>query len=102
MTTCNLADVITDALKSPAFGMTAEVANLLAVQIIRTAAERGHAGADYYLPYMHNLTREERNALIRKDFRGNNLKEVCRKFGVKKDTVYRACKRPNLIFAPNP
>lgn len=91
MTTCNLADVITDALASPAFGMTADVANLLAVQIIRTAAECGHAGADYYLPYMHNLGREARNALIRKEFKGNNLIEVCRKFGVSKRTVYRAC-----------
>lgn len=94
MNTCsNLADVITDALASPAFGMTAETANLLAVQIIRTAAERGHAGSEYYLPYMHNLSRAERNTLIRRDFTGNNLRDVCRKYGVKKDTVYRACRR---------
>lgn len=92
MTTCNLADVITDALKSPAFGMTAEIANLLAVQIIRTAAECGYAGEDYYLPYMHNLSRDARNALIRKEFTGNNLRDVCRKFGVGKTTVYRACR----------
>lgn len=91
MTTCNLADVIADTLKSPVFGMAADVASLLAMQIIRTAAERGHAGSDYYLPYMHNLTRDERNALIRKEFRGNNLKEVCRKFCVSRRTVYRAC-----------
>lgn len=91
MTTCNLTDVITDALISPAFGMTAETANLLAVQIIRTAAERGHAGSDYYLPYMHNLSRAERNALIRRDFTGSNLRETCRKYGVSKNTVYRAC-----------
>lgn len=93
MNTCNLAEVITDALASPVFGMPAEVANILATQIIRAAAERGHAGSDYYLPYMHNLGREERNALIRKDFKGNNLREVCRKYGVGKTTVYRACKR---------
>lgn len=91
MTTCTLADVITDALKSPAFGMTADIARLLAVQIIRTAADRGHAGSDYYLPFLHNLGREERNALIRKEFKGNNLREVCRKFGVSQRTVYRAC-----------
>lgn len=90
MTTCNLADIITDALVSPAFGMSADVANLLAVQIIRAAAERGHAGSDYYLPYMHNLSRAERNALIRRDFTGSNLREVCRKYGVSKTTVYRA------------
>ena len=92
MTTCNLADVITDALASPAFGMTAEIANMLAVQIIRTAAERGHAGVRYHLPHQYSLPREERNALIRKEFKGNNLREICRKFGVSKDTVYRACR----------
>jgi Mor family transcriptional regulator len=91
MITCNLADVITDALASPVFGMSPDVANLLAVQIIRAAAERGHAGSDYYLPYMHNLGRAERNALIRRDFNGSNLREVCRKYGVSKTTVYRAC-----------
>lgn len=91
MNTCNLADIITDALVSPAFGMSADIANLLAVQIIRAAAERGHAGSDYYLPYMHNLSRAERNALIRRDFTGSNLREVCRKYGVSKTTVYRAC-----------
>lgn len=91
MITCNLADIITDALVSPAFGMSADVANLLAVQIIRAAAERGHAGSEYYLPYMHNLSRAERNALIRRDFNGSNLREVCRKYGVGKTTVYRAC-----------
>lgn len=93
MTISNLTEVISDALTSPVFGMSADVANLLAVQIIRTAAERGHAGSDYYLPYMHNLSRAERNALIRRDFTGSNLREVCRKYGVSKTTVYRACHR---------
>lgn len=91
MTTCNLVDVITDALSSPDFGMPTETANALAVQIIRTAASRGHAGSDYYLPHLHNLSRAERNALIRRDFTGSNLREVCRKHGVSKTTVYRAC-----------
>lgn len=91
MTTCNLADVITDALASPDFGMSHETANALAVQIIRTAAARGHAGTDYYLPHLHNLSRAERNALIRRDFKGNNLRDVCRKYSVSKTTVYRAC-----------
>lgn len=91
MNTCNLTDVIADALVSPAFGMSADLANMLATQIIRTAAERGHAGTDYYLPYLHNLSRAERNARIRQDFTGSNLREVCRKYGVSKTTVYRAC-----------
>lgn len=93
MTTCSLTDVITDALTSPAFEMAKEVASLLATQIIRAAAERGHAGTDYYLPHLHNLSRAERNELIRRDFTGSNLREVCRKYGVSKTTVYRACRQ---------
>lgn len=38
MTSCNLAEAITDAMASPAFCMPAEIAHLLDVQIIRTAA----------------------------------------------------------------
>ncbi|MDX9944277.1 MAG: Mor transcription activator family protein [Azonexus sp.] len=93
MITCNLADVITDALASPVFGMSPDVANLLAVQILRAAAERGHAGTDYYLPYLHNLSRAERNEKIRREFRGNNLQEICKKYGVSQRTVYRACRQ---------
>lgn len=91
MITCPIADVFTDVLSSPAFGMSADVANLLTVQMIRVAAELGYAGSEYYLPYMHNLSKSERNALIRRDFNGRNLRDVCRKYGVSKTTVYRAC-----------
>lgn len=93
MTTCTLADVITDTLQSPAFAMPAALAHLLATEIIRAAAARGHAGSDYYLPHLNTLTRAERNTRIRAEFKGNNLREICRKYGVGKTTVYRACRR---------
>lgn len=93
MTCTTLADVITDALKSPTFAMPHDTAKTLAEQILRSAAERGHSGSEYYLPSMNHMTREERNASIRKEFIGCNLSEVCRKYGVGKTTVYRACKR---------
>ena len=93
MTCTNLIDVIADALQSPSFSMSETVAMDLAQSIIRAAAERGHAGSDYYLPLLRNMDRAERNAMIRTEFKGNNLREVCRKFGVSKTTVYRACRR---------
>lgn len=93
MSLCTLADVITDTLQSPAFAMPAALANLLATEIIRAAAARGHAGADYYLPHLNNLTRAERNSRIRSEFNGTNLREVCRKYSVSKATAYRACRR---------
>ena len=96
MTTCNLADIIADALVSPAFGMSEDLANLLAVQIICAAAARGHAGAEYYLPNLQHLTRSERNALIRAEFNGQNLRAVCRKYSVSERTVYRACRRGEI------
>ena len=91
MNTYTIADVIADALVSPAFGMSADMANMLATGIINTAARRGYAGMDFRLPSLRNMTIKERNELIRKDFTGKNLQEVIKKYGVSKTTVYRAC-----------
>lgn len=93
MTCTSLIDVIADALQSPAFAMSHAIATDLAQSIIRAAAERGHAGSDYYLPSLQHLGRGERNARIRVEFKGNNLSAICRKYGVSKTTVYRACRR---------
>lgn len=93
MTACALVDVISDALQSPDFAMPGETARMLAEQILRAAAARGHAGAEYYLPNLQHLTRSERNAMIRAEFNGQNLRAVCRKYSVSERTVYRACRR---------
>ena len=93
MKPCTLTDVIADALQSPVFAMSTEIARLLAAQIICAAAERGHAGCDYYLPSAQHLSRDERNARIRAEFDGTNLKAICRKYDVSTRTVYRACRR---------
>lgn len=93
MKKCTLTDVIADALASPIFGMQATVARMLAEEILRTAAARGHSGSDYYLPNIQHLTRAERNALIRTEFNGRNLRKVCLKYDVSMRTVYRACRR---------
>lgn len=52
---------------------------------------RRNPGAYVYVPA---ASREERNALseaIASEFNGRNLDDVCRRYGVSKTTVYRAC-----------
>lgn len=90
MTITSFADVISDALQSPFFNLSPDAASTLAVQIVIEAAKCGHAGTDYYLPTFSHLNRDERNARIRLEFNGRNLKDVCRKYGVSRRTVYRA------------
>lgn len=90
----SFADVIADALQAPdLFRMPAGAAKELAAQIVCLAAKRGHGGTDYYLPMAQHLSRRERDAKIRREFVGGNLREVCRKFGVSKTTVYRIVRR---------
>jgi Mor family transcriptional regulator len=92
MSATSFVDVVSDGLKSFAC-MPDDIAVQLAAGIARGAALRGHAGADYYLPFSHAMDRAERNARIRAEFNGTNLRAVCRKFAVSKATVYRACRR---------
>ena len=111
MSYTTFADVLADAVKAlasmpreiteklPADALAAfaalpqDAAEELALALVRTAAKKGHAGADYYLPSCGAFDRATRNAEIRKEFNGTNLRAVCRKWGVSKTTVYRACRR---------
>ena len=89
-----LSDIIADALQSPdEFGLPPAAARTLAEAIVCTAARRGHGGTDYYLPMAQHLSRRERDAQIRSQFLGNNLRDICRKFGISKTTVYRIIRR---------
>lgn len=90
----SLTDVLADALQAPEFGMPAEVAATLAGEIIRVAAARSHAGTEYYLPTTATkLTREERDAEIRRQWHGRNVRELCRRYGVSRPTLYRIVRR---------
>lgn len=91
--TISLADVLADALQAPEFGMPAHVAATLADELIRVASARHHAGAEYYLPTTTRLTREERDAAIRRDWRENNVRDLCRRHGVSRSTLYRVVRR---------
>ncbi|WP_083831932.1 Mor transcription activator family protein [Azoarcus olearius] len=76
-------------------GVGADDARARARAILVKAGELGHAGADYYLPSFSHLTRDERNARIKCEFNGRNMKEVCRKYGISKRTVYRVMRIPS-------
>ncbi len=92
MSVASFSEVVADALVA-LVQMSPEVADALAAQIVRTAAQRGHAGVEYYLPCSNALDRAQRNALIRTEFNGANLRTICRKYDVSKTTVYRICRR---------
>lgn len=88
-----LTDVLADALCGAPFDLAPTLATTLAEQIICSAAQRGHGGADYYLPMSQHINRRERNEQIRREFVGTNLRAVCRKYQVSKTTVYRIVRR---------
>lgn len=86
---------ITDVIAAGLQGfcdMPPTAAEELARAICFSAAKQGHAGAEYYL-HVHGLPRSELGPAIRREFNGRNVKELCRKFGVHKTTVYRAVRR---------
>lgn len=88
MSNTTLADVITDALVI-LLQLPEGAAEELTAAILKTAAERGHGGVDYYLSRASTLSRDERNREIRARFNGTNLKQICRELEVSKTTVYR-------------
>lgn len=88
-----LAEVLTQAAHE-AFQLPEGAARTLVEQMLQTAASLGHAGSEYYLPSLQHMTRAERNSRIRAEFNGQNLREICRRYGVSVRTVYYACRRP--------
>lgn len=69
-------------------GLKEQFATAFAQAIVKGLRER-LGGDDIYIPAPD---KSERNAQIRAMFNGRNLKEVCARFGVGHDTVYRAVK----------
>jgi Mor family transcriptional regulator len=90
--TTNFVDVISSGLQRFC-QMQNSAADALAKAIACAAAESGYAGAEYYLPALHTLTRVDRNDAIRREFNGQNLRAICRKYCIHKATVYRIVKR---------
>ena len=92
MSLTTITDLIAAGLRG--FSQMSETAaEDLAHAICCSAAKQGHAGTEYYLPALHTLTRTQRNEAIRREFNGQNLREVMKKYGVHKSTIYRAVRR---------
>lgn len=92
MSLVTITDVIAAGLREFS-DMSPFAAEQLARAICCSAAKQGHAGAEYYLPALHTLTRAMRNEAIRREFNGRNLRALMRKYGVHKSTIYRAVRR---------
>lgn len=97
----SLLDVLSDVLTRK-HDLDPLVAKLLAKSIISGAQALGYGGKEYYLPVRMPEDRDERNAMIRADFNGRNLRDVCRRYGVSKTTVYKACRLPQHSNPPPP
>lgn len=95
--TTSIIDVVADGLQRFC-EMPPSAAQTLAKAIMCAAAESGHAGAEYYLPALSTLTRSptwlaDRNAEIRREFNGRNLKSLCRKHGLSRISIYTIVRR---------
>lgn len=66
-----------------------EEAERLAVRLIEWGAATGHGGNEHYWPMrLRKMSISERNAAIRREFDGTNLKPVCQRYEVSHTTVY--------------
>jgi Mor family transcriptional regulator len=91
MSLITITDVISAGLQGFS-GMPPAAADELARAICCSAAKQGHAGTEYYL-HIHGLPRSQIGPAIRREFNGRNIKDLCRKYGVHRTTVYRAVRR---------
>lgn len=87
-----LQDVICLALEK-GLGVRASAASVLAEAILRNASELGLGGGDFYLPVVHPASRAERNERIRREFNGQNLNVICRRYGLTARQIYRIVRR---------
>jgi len=88
----SLPDVLAQALQA-AGEMDEAAAGELARRIVRWGAENGFARSEYYWPTATPEDRRARDAAIRTEFNGRNLRDVCRRYGVSPATVYRAARQ---------
>ncbi len=92
----NIIDVVADGL-TRFCAMPQSTAETLARAIMFAAAEAGHAGAEYYLPALHTTltpaARRDRNDAIRREFNGQNMQEIRRKYGLSRTSIYMIVRR---------
>lgn len=84
-----ICEILAGALQD-IIGISETEAAELAGQVIAWGAAHGYAGTRHYWPARVGLTAAERDEAIRREFTGSNLREICERFGVSHETVYRA------------
>lgn len=85
----NISEAIKAGLEEA--GVSKKRAGELTRKVITWGAENGLAGERVYWPARARpLSPTERDAAIRKEFRPGRLREVCEKYGVGRETVYKA------------
>jgi len=69
-------------------GLNERIAMPIAEEVVEAMREIS-PGRELYIPA---ADKAERNAAIRREFNGRNLKEVCRKYDISKPSLYRIVK----------
>lgn len=89
----SLPNLICQALQDAA-GLDQGTAQEVAAQVIQWGTDNGYSGTEHYWPCKFRaLPAIDRDAAIKREFNGRNLKEVCKKFDVSHTTVYQAVRR---------
>ncbi len=68
------------------------------IEQIESEVRAIYGGAEWYILRKKNLTPKEqadRNNQIRREFNGQNLKAICKRYEVSRTTVYRVARRGN-------
>lgn len=75
-------------------GVDEETALTLVQRIIEWGGENNCVGREFYWPASYRrFTVAERNAAIRSEFNGRNLRDLCERYDVSHQTIYRIVRR---------
>lgn len=86
----NLPEILVTGLQEGC-GLSERKAREQAKKLIEWGAQNGQSGTEHYWPCQFQaMNRTERDAAIRKEYNGRNLKFICEKYRVTHMTVYRA------------
>lgn len=75
-----------------------EIAAHAAFEIVRRFAAAA-GGTSVYIPKVDQLFRYDRDAAIARDFRGDNVKAIARKYGISEVWVYAIIRRQRRLHA---
>lgn len=92
-----IADAASGVLRDVA-GIDADMAEYLGYHIMRAIAETC-GGSQVYIPKADSIARCARDEAIWRDFRGDNHRELARKYGVTDVHIYRIVKRMRALDA---